>query len=170
MKKALQLVLFLGIIATISGISVGYVNSITEPIIQDNLLASEITNLEAMYPGAEFTALEVSDDSGYVQGAYEVVGEGYAVKVQTTGYNSSTPIIALVGFDSEGTITGLMAIQQQETDGFGTKCFEDANIDTLYVGKALGETVDLLSGATVTSTAIQNAITAAQTVVAELVG
>ena len=170
MKKALQLVLFLGIIAMISGVAVGYVNSITEPIIQDNLLANEITNLEAMYPGAEFAALEVSDDSGYVQGAYEVVGEGYAVKIQTTGYNSSTPIIALVGFDNEGTITGLMAIQQQETDGFGTKCFEDGNVDALHVGKTLDETVDLLSGATVTSTALQNAISAAQAVVSGLVG
>lgn len=170
MKKAIQLVLFLGIISLISGVAVGYVNGITEPIIQESLLASELTNLEAMYPGAEFTALEVSDDSGYVQGAYEVVGEGYAVKVETTGYNSSTPIIALVGFDSDGTISGLMAIQQQETDGFGTKCFDDANIDSLYVGKTLDESVDLLSGATVTSTALQNAISAAQAVVAGLVG
>ncbi len=170
MKKALQLVLFLGIISLISGVAVGSVNSITEPIIQDNLLASEITNLEAMYPGAEFTALEVTDDSGYIQGAYEVVGQGYVIKVQTTGYNTSTPIIALVGFDSEGTITGLMAIQQQETDGFGTRVFEDEQVQSMYVGKGLSDTVDLLSGATVTSTAVQSAISAAQVVVSSLIG
>ena len=48
MKKALLLVVFLGIVSAISGLSVGYVNSITEPIIQDRLLAAEKENLEKM--------------------------------------------------------------------------------------------------------------------------
>ncbi len=170
MKKALQLVLFLGIVCMISGLAVGYVNSITAPIIQESLLASEIENLEAMYPGAEFTALDVSDDSGIVTGAYEVVGEGYVTKIEVTGYNSSTPIIALIGFDTEGTITGLMVIQQQETSGFGTLVFEDANIESLFVGKTLSETSDLLSGATVTSSAMQSAVSAAQAVIGTIIG
>ncbi len=170
MKKALQLVLFLGIISLIAGVAVGYVNSITDPIIQENLLASEIENLEAMYPDGEFTALEVSDDTGYVKGAYEVAGQGYVVKIETTGYNSSTPIIALVGFDGEGVISNLMVIQQQETEGFGTKVFEDENIQSLFVGKDLSTPSDLLSGATVTSSAVQSAVAAAQAVVSGLVG
>ncbi len=165
MKKALQLVLFLGIVCLVSGLAVGYVNGITAPIIEESLLASEIENLEAMYPNAEFSALDVDDDTGIVTGAYEVEGEGYVVKVEVTGYNSSTPIIALIGFDSEGTITGLMVIQQQETSGFGSLVFEEDNIDSLFVGKTLSEESDLLSGATVTSRAMQNAVAAAQAVV-----
>ena len=170
MKKALQLVLFLGVICMISGLAVGYVNGITEPIIQESLLASEIENLEAMYPGSEFTALDVDDDTGIVTGAYEVVGEGYVTKVEVTGYNTSTPIIALIGFDSEGTITGLMVIQQQETSGFGSLVFEDDNVESLFVGKTLSETSDLLSGATVTSKAMQDAVTAAQAVISAIIG
>lgn len=169
MKKALLLVLFLGVVSAISGLCVGYVNSITEPIIQEKLIAAEKENLEMMFPGAEFAALDMSDDAGYVQGVYEVAGQGYAVKIQTTGYNSSTPIIALVGFDSNGTITGVMALQQQETDGFGSKVFKEENISSLFVGKGIDQTTDLLSGATVTSTAMQNAISSAQAMLKDVV-
>ena len=170
MKKAIKLVLFLGIVCMISGLAVGYVNDLTAPIIQESLLASEIENLEAMYPNAEFTALDVSDESNIVTGAYEVVGEGYVTKVEVTGYNSSTPIITLIGFDSEGTITGLMVIQQQETSGFGSLVFEDDAIESLFVGKTLSQSSDLLSGATVTSRAMQEAVAAAQAVVSAIIG
>ena len=169
MKKALLLVLFLGVVSAISVLCVGYVNSITEPISAEKLIAAEKENLEKMFPGAQFAALEMTDEKGYVQGVYEVVGEGYAVKLQTTGYNSSTPIIVLVGFDNSGVITGVLALQQQETDGFGTRVFKDENISSLYVGKGLDQMPDLLSGATVTSTAMQNAISSAQNMLKEVV-
>lgn len=171
MKKALILVLFLGIISAIAGVGVGAVNSVTEPIITERLLASEKQNLEKMFPGAEFVPIEdIDTDDGSVTGAFEVVGKGYAIKIETTGYNSSTPIILLVGFDSEGVITDVMALQQQETDGFGTKVFEDENIDSLFVGKGLDEKTDLLSGATVTSTAVQGAIASAQSLLKDIIG
>lgn len=162
MKKALLLVVFLGVVSAISGVCIGFVNSKTQPIIEERLLAAERENLELMFPGAEFAPIEAKDDEGFVLGVYEVKGKGYAVKVQTIGYNSSTPIIALVGFDADGTITGLLELQQQETSGFGTKVFEKGNIDKLFVGKTLTEKTDLLSGATVTSSAMQNAIASAQ--------
>ncbi len=171
MKKALTLVLFLGIISAIAGLGVGAVNSITAPLIEERLLAAERENLELMFPGAEFSAIEgVSDEGGYVTGVFEVVNEGYAVKMETTGYSSSTPIILLVGFDNDGVITNVMALQEQETDGFGSKVFEDDNIQSAYVGKGLDDTVDLLSGATVTSTAVQNAITSAQAMLKDIIG
>ena len=51
MKKALLLVLFLGVVSAISGLCVGYVNSITEPIIAEKLIAAEKENLEKMIAG-----------------------------------------------------------------------------------------------------------------------
>ena len=171
MNKTVKLVIFLGIIAALSGLLIGAVNSVTEPIITERLLASEKENLEVLFPGAEFVPLEgASDEGGYVQSAFEVSGQGYAVRIETTGYNSSTPIQLLIGFDNEGTITGVVTIQQQETDGFGTKVFEQSNIDSAFVGKTLDEKVDLLSGATVTSSAVQAAITSTQAMISELIG
>ena len=160
MKKALLLVVFLGIVSAVSGLCVGYVNSITAPIIEERLIAAEKETLEMMFPNAEFEAIK--EDNEYVTSIYRVAQGGYAVKFETKGYNGSTPIICLVGFDQDGTIFDLIVLQQQETDGFGTRVFEDANIDTLYVGKTLDQGVDLLSGATVTSSAMQRALTSVQ--------
>ena len=63
-----------------------------------------------------------------------------------------------------------VSLQEQETDGFGSRVFEDDNIQSAYVGKGLDDTVDLLSGATVTSTAVQNAITSAQAMLKDIIG
>ena len=165
MKKALLLVIFLGVVSAISGLSVGLVNSVTEPMIQERLLAAEKENLEKMYPGAEFAPVEFKDESGFIDGVYAVNGAQHAVKLHTTGYNSGTPIILLVGFDAEGTIEGVVCLQQQETDGFGARVFQAENIESLFVGKTVDQQTDLLSGATVTSTACQKAIAAAQSLV-----
>ena len=130
MKKTLSLVLFLGIISALSGLCIGYVNGITEPLIAANELASEKQNLELMY--------------------------------------SSTPIVALIGFDTEGTISNLIILSNQETNGYGSRCFEEEFINTAYIGKAMDEDVDMVSGATLTSTAMQNMIAAARNAVSAL--
>ena len=167
MKKTLSLVLFLGIIAALSGLCIGYVNGITEPLIVANELASEKQNLELMYPGKEFITIDYAGDDENILGIYEVSGEAYIVKVQGYGY-SSTPIVALIGFDTEGTISNLIILSNQETNGYGSRCFEEEFINTAYIGKAMDEDVDMVSGATLTSTAMQNMIAAARNAVSAL--
>ena len=67
--------------------------------------------------------------------------------------------------DENGAITGLVIDSSGETAGIGTRCMEDADFAAQFIGKTpvltLGEGVDALSGATVTSTAVVNAINAA---------
>ncbi len=155
MKKTIKLALFLGIVAALSGLILGFVNSLTEPIIQERAVASEKANLELMYPGADFKIIEYNDESGTVIGAYEVTGKGYIFKATATGYNSSTPIIALVGITNDGKIDNVVALQQQETNGFGSRCFEESNIKSLYIGAQSEADVDMLAGASFTSTAMK---------------
>lgn len=169
MKKLLLPVLFLALISAVSGLSVGYVNSLTKPIIEERLLAAEKENLARMYPNGEFAPVEKKDDEGIVDGIYEVKGQGYAVKLHALGYNTAKPIIVLVGFDQKGTITDFICLEQQETDGFGARVFEEENIQKLFIGKDLNTAPDLLTGATVTSTALQKALTHAQAMIRELV-
>ena len=85
--------------------------------------------------------------------------------MHTTGFNSGTPIILLVGFNNEGAIDDLVCLQAQETEGFGSRVFEAENIQKLFVGKTLDQQTDILAGATVTSSACQKAIAAAQALV-----
>lgn len=159
MKKTIKLALFLGIVAAISGLILGFVNSLTEPVIQERSLVAEKANLELMYPGAEFKQVNYTDESGTILGVYEAVGEGYIFKATGTGYNSSNPIICLIGITKDGAIDNVVPLQQQETNGFGARCFEQSNIDNLYVGAKSADEVDMLSGATLTSTAMKNMIT-----------
>jgi len=161
MKKTIKLALFLGIVAAISGLILGFVNSLTEPIIEERSLAAEKANLELMYPGAEFKTVDYTDEDGTILGVYKVEGKGYIFKATGTGYNSSTPIICLIGIGEDGKVSNVVALQQQETNGFGSKCFEEENIQKLYIGKDSGDSVDMMAGATFTSTAMKDMITKA---------
>lgn len=158
MNKTIKLVLFLAIVSAISGLSIGLINGVTEPVIEQNAIKSEKEKLETIYPGGEFTALDYEDADGVVLSIYEVKDKGYIVKATAKGYNSSTPIIALVGLDIDGTVTNVIALQQAETSGIGSKCFEDENVHNLYVDKKLDEEVDILSGASFTSNAMKSII------------
>ena len=83
MKKALLLVLFLGVVSAISGLCVGYVNSITEPIIAEKLIAAEKENLEKIYDLADVyhsdSIERVSEDfieqCGIAEGNFDNVGD-----------------------------------------------------------------------------------------------
>ena len=65
----------------------------------------------------------------------------------------------------DGTIAALSIGSADETPGFGTRCAEDEAFINQFVGKkgpfAIGENVDALSGATMTSTAVVEAINVA---------
>jgi len=159
MKKTIKLALFLGIVAAISGLVLGFVNSLTEPIISGRSIVAEKANLELLYPDTEFKSIDFKDETGTVVGAYEAVGKGYIFKATGTGYNSSNPIVCLVAISNDGKVENVVALEQQETNGFGARCFESGNIQNLYVGRSSGNDVDMLAGATFTSTAMKNIIT-----------
>ena len=67
--------------------------------------------------------------------------------------------------DAAGAISGIVIDSANETAGFGTRCMEDAAFAAQFVGKtapvAIGEGIDALAGATVTSKAVVEAVNAA---------
>lgn len=92
-----------------------------------------------------------------------------AVETSTTPADGLTATAQ--GFQSEvtvtltmdnGAITSIAVDSTGETTGFGTRCGEDEAFLNQFIGKSaaltLGEDVDALSGATVTSTAVVNAV------------
>lgn len=163
MKKIFSLMLFLGIISAVAGGILSYVNDLTAPIIEEMAIAAEKENLELMFPGAEFKAIEYTDESGLVIGAYEVVGQGYVYKATVNGYNSSTPVIFMIAFDNDGKIVGFKELQQQETNGIGSRVFTDEFKNTV-IGKSSADPVATLSGATVTSSAVVKGINACKAI------
>ncbi len=67
--------------------------------------------------------------------------------------------------DASGAITGLAIESSGETSGFGTRCMEDPTFAEQFIGKTapfvLGENIDALAGASITSGAVVTAVNAA---------
>lgn len=161
MKKIITLTLFLAIVAGLSGAALSFVYQMTDPVIQEAKIASEKENLVKIYSSAEFKAIEDTDTSKYpsIQGIYEAEGSGYIYKCSVTGYGgASTPIVYLIALDNDGTYKGYEVIDcSGETNGFGSKVGEDTFKNGI-VGKNIGDSIDTISGATISSSAVVTGI------------
>ena len=131
----------LGVLCAFCGLALSGVNAITAPKIAE----AEITDYQ--------------NDTKLVTGVYEAEGQGMIYNLKVTGYNSSG-FTFMVAYNNDGTVAGFTPIEQNETSGFGSRCF-----DPEYINQILELTADddapLLSGATLTSSAIRNGMAAA---------
>ena len=158
MKKTILLALFLAVVAGLSGAALSLVNSITAPIIEEAAIAKEKENLVKIYPGGEFKQVE-TDLEGFpgIAGVYETTGKGYVYKCSVQGYGS-TPIVFLIALDNDGTYKGYEVVDcSSETSGFGSKVAEEPFISSVK-GKNIGDSVDTISGATISSSAVVDGI------------
>ncbi len=166
MNKTIKLLLFLGIISGLSGIAIGSLNDVLEPIIEENDHKVLLENINEIFPDSDFETLDFKNST--VKSVYKVEGKGYVVETTATGYNNNTAIDILIGFDEDGTIIAIKTLTQQETNGYGSKCFEESNIEKNYLNKAFDEDVDGVSGATLTSNAMKKMINEARSAIKEL--
>ena len=166
MNKTIKLLLFLGIISGLSGIAIGSLNDVLEPIIEENDYKTLLVNINEIFPDSDFEILDYEDS--VVKSIYKVKDKGYVVETSAIGYNNNSAIDILIGFDNEGTIIAIKTLSQQETNGYGSKCFEDSNIEKNYLNKTMDEDVDMVSGATLTSNAMKKMINSARDALKEL--
>lgn len=188
MKDAL--VLFA--ITLVSGLCLGFVYDITKgPIEQATIDKNNRTYQEVLSVASSFTEVEGSAEkiaelasSGELAGfggvAIESVLEGTDASGAAVGYviNSLSndsyggAVKVSVGFDADGTITGVGIREINDTPGLGLKAkepkFKDQyigkNVDALVVtklGASADNEIDAISGATVTSNAVTNAVNTA---------
>lgn len=134
----------------------------TKPIIDEAKNAEANAARAVVLPGAsDFEEVELpSDIEGAVDAYRETNGVGYVVTASAAGYGGDIKL--MVGFDANGTITGVKMIEHQETPGFGAKLAEDSYGET-YVGKTASDYTDVdgISGATITSKAYKKALSSA---------
>lgn len=104
---------------------------------------------------------------------------GYVVAaVSPSGYGGD--ISVAVGIDSKtNTVTGFSVLSNSETAGLGAKCTDDeftsqfkgkeaTSIEYVKGGGAAGNQIDAISGATVTTNAVTEAVNSALTVYADV--
>ena len=191
-KAFMKDALILFAITLISGLCLGVVYDVTKaPIEQATIAANNKTYQEVLSAASSFTDVEGSEavvaelnTSGelavYGGVAVESVLEGTDASGAVVGYvvNSLSndsyggAVKISVGFDAEGTITGVGIREISDTPGLGLKAkdaaFKDQyigkNADSLVVNKmgaSAENEIDAISGASITSNAVTNAVNAA---------
>ncbi len=113
--------------------------------------------------GATFTSNAVVEalNSTVPASMPEEEGEEVVTAVgEAKGFTSTVTVTATL--DGEGKITAITIDANGETPGFGQRTMEDEDFQNQFIGKTgpftLGENVDALTGATVTSTAVVEAL------------
>ncbi len=182
-------VIILVVITLIAGVALSGVYVITADRIEENHAATAQQAYQAVLPeaasfrGLTLEAEEETSGTVTIQGVLEGLNAegdpiGYAIQVHNSqSYDGGLTLV--VGILTDGTVTGLNFTELHETAGMGMRCgeaefmsqFENVQVDAFVLNKggASGEagSVDAVSGATVSSTAVVEAVNAALAFFAE---
>lgn len=165
--------ILLAVVCAIAGVLLSAVNSLTAPVIAENALATVRASLEEIYPDVDdfedVTEKNIKDDdSGMIEGIYRAGDKGYIFKLHNVGYESDG-FTFMIGFNMDGTISGYKVLSQKETAGKGDLAFKDD-----YTAQVLKLTskddMPIISGATVTSSAVGEAVKAAEAIFNSIAG
>ena len=137
--------------------------TVLSPIARENEAKELQSILTTLLPGAEsFVQEEYTGEDEAISAVYKAEN-GYVVETVTAGYAGD--ITMLVGVNTDGTISGLVVRDMQETYGLGMKALSDVSFLSQFLWNGttftVGENVDALTGATVTSKAVAKAVTSA---------
>ena len=119
--------------------------------------------LETILPGStSFTWEEYDGEDEAIQAVYK--GENGFV-IQTSAYGYAGNVVVMVGVSNEGTVMGLVVRDLSETYGLGANALTDTEFLSQYLETAgdaeVGNNIDAITGATVTSKAVTRAVNSA---------
>lgn len=132
--------------------------------VRADIAAEELLNkMQTMLPGSSvFAVEEYTGEDANIQTVYKAE-TGYVIETQTNGY--AGPINMLVAVTNEGMVTGLQVRRMEETPGLGGEILTDWDFLAQFLkttgDAAVGENVDAISGATVTSKAVTRCVNSA---------
>lgn len=132
--------------------------SVTTPIIEQQAAAAADAARAVVLPSADsFTQVTVDEMPEGGVDIYEANnGTGYVVTAQAKGYGGMLKV--MVGIDSNGLISGTKVLENNETQGLGSKVSEHAFMDQ-YIGKdSTLEGIETISGTTISSNAFSKAV------------
>lgn len=144
--------------------------SITTPIIEAQAAAAADAARAVVLPSADsFEQVTVDEMPEGGVDVYEATnGSGYVVTAQAKGYGGMLKV--MVGIDSNGLITGTEVLENNETQGLGSKVSEHAFMDQ-YIGKDSNlEGIETISGTTISSNAFTKAVRIAYEVYGQAAG
>ncbi len=181
MKNIIKNAMILTVITLVSGVLLGLVYDITkEPIAAAKEKAKNEAYQTVMQEADTFEALEVEEVALSVEGCTvdEVVAakagselKGYVVTTTTNaGYGGNIQVS--IGIAADGTVKGIEMLSIAETAGLGMNAttpefkgqYADKLVDSFVVNKAgasADNEISAISGATITSNAVTDAVNTA---------
>ena len=189
MNKIVKNTLILTAITVVSGLLLGVVYGITkEPIAQAQENTKQEAYRTVLSDASEFETVEFDADAaasllsenGYTSDVITEIAEGtdaggenvgYVISVQSSeAYDGSLSLS--VGIASDGTVKGIEMLDISETAGLGMKAdeaefkdqFKDKNVQKFTytkTGEDGDDKIDAISGATITTNAVTNAVDSA---------
>lgn len=139
------------------------VYNLTLGLRQTNRQAELQAKMQTLLPGStNFAEENYTGEDNNICLVYK--GEtGYVIATETAGY--AGPIRMLIGVHNDGYVTGLQVRQMEETFGLGAEALSDWEFLAQFLrtegDAAVGENIDAITGATVTSKAITRSINSA---------
>ena len=129
--------------------------------------AEHLRVMQTLLPGStDFVVEPYTGEDANVRSVHKA-DNGFVIETATQGY--ADEITVLVGVDKDGSVTGIVVKEMHETIGLGMNGLTDCEFLAQYLrtsGEAeVGNTVDALTGATVTSKAITRCVNSAVAVV-----
>lgn len=128
-----------------------------------NTEMERLAQMQLLLPGSEdFKEIAYTETDANIERVFKGQ-DGYVIETCAEGYVA--PIRMRVGVDNHGRVLGLRIWDMHETAGLGLRALRDVNFLSQFLGargKAkVGENVDAISGATVTSKAIAQSVNSA---------
>lgn len=151
------------------------VNALTAGRIQQEEQERRRVQLQAVMPGAEAFS-EIPFDRTRADEVLAAVSgtqlQGYCVTVTVQGFNG--PMEVLVGVNENGSVTGVLVVEDRETPEAGKRATESTFLNQ-FLGKSGtvrvnqgNNAVEAVSGATISSRAVTEGVNRALSVVANL--
>ena len=170
----LSLVLVLIIICVATSLLLGLVYSITKEPIAESRARKTAEAKQAVFPAEEYVAEEYTGADEAIVGMERAISggaqTGWIVQVTASGFAGA--IDTVVGIDMDGLVRGISIINMSETSGLGSNADNDS-FKNQFIGLggqfALnkdGGSIQALTGATVTSRAVTQAVNSALAAVA----
>lgn len=129
----------------------------------ENAQAQHLQLMQTLLPGSEsFTLESYTGEDANILSVHKGEG-GFVIETVTAGY--ADDLTVLVGVSDQGYVTGLVVNEMHETASLGGNALTDWAFLSQFLkteGDAkIGEGVDAISGATVTSNAIARCVNSA---------
>ena len=168
MNKILKLALvLLAVSAVVAGV-LGVINELTYPVIDAQKQAKTAEAFSAVLKADRFDEIEFNNpDFPTVLTVHKAEGVGYVVTSKFSGAQGN--ITMAVGVDNDYKCTGISVIEHAETSGLGANAASTGEVGVNFRAQFVGQdesialsnaggSIDALTGATITSRAITEAV------------